>query len=331
MFLKNDWLIRFLIFWAHPLVRLVLFQSNPIGSLKTHQPNTRGLQKPMIGSPVINGGMSLPPIFLSWLTLTHLCPLCIWCSLNSWTSGCHILSFANPSKTMRGLEVFPGHTLLSICIHIYIYMIYIYIHFSWMDYPSNREPGHPCVFCCINGTSYLPWSPLLHLVERVTSAQHWPKLNGHIVYVWRKQPFMIKMSEITSLSTKNFNLNISLAGNFYIFVMKYFEHQKLHHLWTENTGSEVHNLLKTEVCVSSQIGCKMGCRFCATGNSGKNKIRGEFVGKMSKIQISPFVRMVVVRCTKQNAHCLGLQKSDGNPANYCESTEKKQSGDWKCG
>ena len=35
---------------------------------------------------------------------------------------------------------------------------------------------------------------------------------------------------------KKFNLNISLARNFYIFVMKYFEHQKLHHLWTENPG-----------------------------------------------------------------------------------------------
>lgn len=60
------------------------------------------------------------------------------------------------------------------------------------------------------------------------------------------------------------------------------------------------------------------------------------MGQMFKVQISPFVRMVMFGVpTNMPMGVIGkmfwFAKTDGIPANYCESTEKKQSGDWKGG
>ena len=74
-FLKIDWLIRFLIFWAHPLVRLVGRYQIPL---------VRGLQKPMIGRwdefippffwVLIDPGTSLSSVYLMQFGVCFLVP-----------------------------------------------------------------------------------------------------------------------------------------------------------------------------------------------------------------------------------------------------------------
>ncbi len=64
-------------------------------------------------------------------------------------------------------------------------------------------------------------------------------------------------------------------------------------LWRLQDGLSIESVIirdenRTTICISSQVGCKMGCRFCRTGKMGfiRNLSAGEIVGQLLKIRSS---------------------------------------------
>ena len=62
-----------------------------------------------------------------------------------------------------------------------------------------------------------------------------------------------------------------------------------------STARRVHGERRTTLCVSSQVGCKMGCHFCATGTMGElgNLCSGEILEQLCHAKRHADIRNVV--------------------------------------
>ncbi len=88
-----------------------------------------------------------------------------------------------------------------------------------------------------------------------------------------------KVSDFNEMSSISKDLRIKLEDNFYINypeVERKLESQKdntIKYLYRLNDGNFVETVLMeynhgNSICVSTQVGCKMGCRFCASAIAG---------------------------------------------------------------
>ena len=102
-----------------------------------------------------------------------------------------------------------------------------------------------------------------------------PKFTGKQIAEWLYKKEVSSIEEMTNLSKKN---RETLAGNYEIGLISYTKVQESvdgtkKYLFPTVHGKFIETAMipdrdRKTVCVSSQVGCKMGCLFCMTGKQG---------------------------------------------------------------
>lgn len=103
-----------------------------------------------------------------------------------------------------------------------------------------------------------------------------PKFRAAQVYKWLQQRGVASFDEMTDLSK---DLRASLAESFEIRNTEIAIRRvskidgTIKYLFRLNDGEMIESVLMKyhhgySICISTQVGCKMGCTFCATGKSG---------------------------------------------------------------
>ena len=118
----------------------------------------------------------------------------------------------------------------------------------------------------------------LHLEELQTlfSERGLPKFRAAQVHRWLQQRGVVSFDEMTDLSK---DLRAKLAEDFELrnteIAVKRVSKLDgtVKYLYRLNDGETVESVVMKykhgySICISTQVGCKMGCTFCATGKSG---------------------------------------------------------------
>lgn len=102
-----------------------------------------------------------------------------------------------------------------------------------------------------------------------------PRFRGEQVFRWLHQRGARSFEEMTDLSR---DLRASLAETYEIAwadpeIKRVSRDGTVKYLFRLNDGEYVESVLMeyrhgTSICISTQVGCKMGCTFCATGQGG---------------------------------------------------------------
>lgn len=115
-----------------------------------------------------------------------------------------------------------------------------------------------------------------------------PRFRADQLCQWIYQKKVFNIEEMTNLSKE---LRSQLADKLIIFPPILLKEQKSKdgtrkYLWQLEDGERVETVLldhgnHTTACISSQVGCPLGCTFCATGMSGfvRNLTTGEIIGQ----------------------------------------------------
>jgi 23S rRNA (adenine2503-C2)-methyltransferase len=133
-----------------------------------------------------------------------------------------------------------------------------------------------------------------------------PHYRANQIYKWIHHHNVDQFDEMTNLSK---SLRTWLADNFILKTLLLYKQEIASdgtekYLWRLHDGQFIESVLIPEtrrntVCISSQAGCSLGCKFCATGTMGlvRNLTTGEIVEqvlqikKISKSQITNVVFM----------------------------------------
>lgn len=164
------------------------------------------------------------------------------------------------------------------------------------------------------------------------------KFRGKQIYHWLHVNLVTSFEEMTNLSQ---SLREKLALSYFIPTLELVSEQisqsdgTRKYLFRLADGHVVESVLMSyhhgfSVCISSQVGCKMGCVFCASGLDGwaRNLSPGELLGQVYRIQslVGERIANVVVMGTgepldnldnfiifvKQISNSLGLNISGRN-------------------
>ncbi len=121
----------------------------------------------------------------------------------------------------------------------------------------------------------------------------WKKFRGHQIFQWLYRERVTSFDEMTNLSKDTREL---LKNHYVIDPLKLIRKQVSHDgttkfLFATEDGSLLESVMMVfdygkSVCVSSQVGCNMGCAFCASGLTKKKRdlTSGEMVAQVLKIQ-----------------------------------------------
>jgi 23S rRNA (adenine2503-C2)-methyltransferase len=133
-----------------------------------------------------------------------------------------------------------------------------------------------------------------------------PDYRANQIYKWVHHHNVDQFDEMTNLSK---SLRRRLADNFSLKTLSLHQQEIASdgtekYLWRLHDGRFIESVLIPEtrrntVCISSQVGCSLGCKFCATGTMGlvRNLTVGEIVEqvlqikKISKHQVTNVVFM----------------------------------------
>lgn len=120
------------------------------------------------------------------------------------------------------------------------------------------------------------------------------KFRGTQIYEWMHQKLAENFAEMTNLSVP---LREKCAANFELTVLQpvRVQESKLDgtkkYLFALTDGNMVESVLMgyrhgNSVCISSQVGCRMGCRFCASTLGGlvRNLTAGEMLDQVYRVQ-----------------------------------------------
>lgn len=115
----------------------------------------------------------------------------------------------------------------------------------------------------------------LNELTRIALELGFPKFTGKQIAEWLYKKEVSSIEEMTNLSKKNREI---LAGSFEIGLINYTKVQESvdgtkKYLFPTVHGKFIETAMipdrdRKTVCVSSQVGCKMGCLFCMTGKQG---------------------------------------------------------------
>lgn len=148
--------------------------------------------------------------------------------------------------------------------------------------PTNATPQHHYL---------LDWSEA-QLIDWLLE-RGWPKFRARQILTWIYQKRADSFDAMTDLPK---GLRAQLASAFEIFRSVTAAHQKSMDgteklLLQLADGGRIECVLlrdgpRRSICVSSQVGCAMGCVFCASGLDGveRNLSRGEILEQMLKLQ-----------------------------------------------
>ncbi len=121
----------------------------------------------------------------------------------------------------------------------------------------------------------------------------WKKFRGHQIFQWLYRERVTDFDAMTNLSK---NTREILKAHYSIDPLRLVRKQVSHDgttkfLFATEDGSLLESVMMVfdygkSVCVSSQVGCNMGCAFCASGLTKKKRdlTSGEMVAQVLKIQ-----------------------------------------------
>ena len=121
----------------------------------------------------------------------------------------------------------------------------------------------------------------------------WKKFRGHQIFQWLYRERVTDFDAMTNLSKDTREI---LKAHYSIDPLRLVRKQVSHDgttkfLFATEDGSLLESVMMVfdygkSVCVSSQVGCNMGCAFCASGLTKKkrNLTSGEMVAQVLKIQ-----------------------------------------------
>ena len=138
------------------------------------------------------------------------------------------------------------------------------------------------------------------LAEELKAIGH-PKYRAEQIYVWLQKKGVESFDEMTNISKQ---LREQLAERFEIgraIIEKRFDSQlddTSKYLFKMNDGEFIEAVLMHyhhgySICISSQVGCKMGCTFCATGMGGffRNLTAGELIAQVQAAERDKQIRI----------------------------------------
>ncbi|MFW6256540.1 MAG: 23S rRNA (adenine(2503)-C(2))-methyltransferase RlmN [Bacillota bacterium] len=126
-----------------------------------------------------------------------------------------------------------------------------------------------------------------------------PGFRGKQVFNWLYKNYVSQFSQMKNLPDDLLEL---LQENFYISNLECYDKQfsedgTVKFLWGLADGNTIESVFlpygknnRYSACISSQVGCKLGCEFCATGKQGfiRNLTAGEIVDQVLKINENIF-------------------------------------------
>lgn len=130
-------------------------------------------------------------------------------------------------------------------------------------------------------------------IQEFALEQGWKKFRGHQIFQWLYRSRVKEIDEMSNLSKETREL---LKENFLISPLTLREKQVARdgttkYLFALSDGSLIESVLMQfdygkSVCVTSQVGCNMGCAFCASGLTRKQRdlTSGEMVAQVLYIQ-----------------------------------------------
>lgn len=150
-------------------------------------------------------------------------------------------------------------------------------------------------------------SKSLKVLQKELAEMGFQKYRAEQIYVWLQQKGVNSFSEMTNISAE---MQIKLSEKYFIasaYILKKLESKKdetIKYLFRLFDGLTVESVLMKykhgySLCISTQVGCKMGCTFCATGKQGfnRNLLPGELIAQIQaaekdiSIRISNIVMM----------------------------------------
>lgn len=127
----------------------------------------------------------------------------------------------------------------------------------------------------------------------LTESFGWKKFRGHQIFQWLYRERVTDFDAMTNLSKDTREI---LKAHYSIDPLRLVRKQVSHDgttkfLFATEDGSLLESVMMVfdygkSVCVSSQVGCNMGCAFCASGLTKKKRdlTSGEMVAQVLKIQ-----------------------------------------------
>jgi 23S rRNA (adenine2503-C2)-methyltransferase len=148
-----------------------------------------------------------------------------------------------------------------------------------------------------------------------------PKFTGKQIAEWLYQKDIASIDEMTNLSKKNREL---LSSNFDFGLVDPVKVQEStdgtkKYLFPTRLGKFIETAMipdddRKTVCVSSQVGCKMGCLFCMTGKQG-------FQGQLTAGEIVNQIRNIPERHQVSNIVYMGMGEPFDNLEQVLKSLE----------
>lgn len=124
---------------------------------------------------------------------------------------------------------------------------------------------------------------------------NWPGFRAKQVFNWIYNNGSRKFTEMSNLPEKLINKLNDRCYLSNLSLIKKLEAKDgtIKYLWQLEDGETIESVYlpyldegRHSVCISSQVGCNMGCKFCATGLDGlvRNLTSGEIIDQVLKIQ-----------------------------------------------
>ena len=160
-----------------------------------------------------------------------------------------------------------------------------------------------------------------HELEKIVQQLNLPAYHGRQIAEWLYKKEVSSISEMTNLSKTARTL---LSKEYEMGLLKFLTVQESNdgtkkYLFETNSGKFIETAYipdknRATLCVSSQVGCKMGCLFCMTGKQG-------FQGQLSVGEILSQLKSLPERKQISNIVYMGMGEPFDNLQNVMDSLE----------
>ena len=135
----------------------------------------------------------------------------------------------------------------------------------------------------------------------ITEHLGWERYRADQIASWIYDKHVLNFSEMTNLSKEHRRI---LSESYYIDSLELVDKQvskidkTTKYLWRLRDGNTIESVLifypnRVSACISTQVGCPVGCKFCATGMSGfiRNLSAGEIVSQITHMEMESKLRI----------------------------------------
>ncbi len=139
------------------------------------------------------------------------------------------------------------------------------------------------------------------LKREITENLGWERYRADQIADWIYNKHVLDFSKMTNLSKEYRKI---LSENYYTDLLELVDKQiskidrTTKYLWKLRDGNTIESVLifypnRVSACISTQVGCPVGCKFCATGMSGfvRNLSTGEIVSQILHMEMEARLRI----------------------------------------